>query len=1453
MQKIRQKSTALLLSLLMILSCFGILANVGIGSFRVAAIEGTGVPGDINGDGTPNNKDLTRLMRFLAGDEVEVVDEAIDTNGDGTTNNKDLTRLMRYLAGDDVEIFYGCQHKNMISIDAVSPTCTEPGNIAYWHCLDCHKLFNDPIGKKENEISDEVIVKPATGHSWAEDWSYDNTYHWKAAVCEHTNLVNERAEHTFGDDNICTDCGALNTVNPTKPYKVYYKLVEYNVNKGDTYLATQLIDNSVNEENHASFSVSDSFPLDDISCPGYEFLGWFTADGVRVTRIDAGTNHDVTLFARWQELQFDITYKLYRTPLAPINDEKYMHYTVSKGLIDLPNPTVYNYVFLGWYTDEGLEVTKIPIGTTGDIVLNAYWTSKRNMARKVSTIEKPIICEDIDNDVIYFAYELGTIENVPLGNPIWTTQNVYGLAQQQSRTVSTTISKQQASTISETISKETVDSATWTLSEDWNNTTSVSESWAEQHGMTVEEAEQIVKTSANTYAFASSSGGNNTTTTTDGTSALSYDSQNKTNEDAVELNAKIEAGFKQTAGANVGMAKAESTVEVSGSIERNHKERDEVNSHTGTDTTKIDTTVSENNSSWNNTSSSSTTNQLSKSTSVSKALSEVISNTKGYGETYSTGGENSESQSFSAAESNSLSTSSTLTYSEAETVTITSTYSSDGKSEGFYRLVLAGTVHVFGVVGYDVASKSYFAYTYNVLDDETHEFLDYSPDQNFNDYENGALAFEVPYFVKEYVDNSTARTEGLSFRTNTSAHTATVSGYSGTDTDVIVPSYISMGGTAYKVTGILTSAFAGKPIESISLNPFIEEIADGAFKNCTALKQISGYFTRIGEEAFKGCTSLENFNVSASTTFIGAKAFSGVPQITVKLFSEEVALKSVTEEALSAAREQAPDASEEQIQKLAAKIISQGIAPAVANAAAASGAQRVVIDLSALIDGVVLTLDVPEIEYFELKGGRNVYTDMKISSQATTTVLEEMTIQDCTRIPLEISSDNLILDAVSIISPSYALLLSSVSTNITLKRDNQLIANSGNAVVCRTLNISAEVVDGADGYLDVSGNVYVYGTINGRMYMDVYNGDVRTITQAEYEKYIKGSFNVYFNANGGTASSDSMVVYYGLPYEELPTATRTGYSFVGWFTEAEGGTQVTEETVFNASSDVVLYARWAADVFTATWNTGTGYSISVNRTASPNVGAELGSLNSGAQVYYGDVLSVTYTPATGYSLGTVGETSITVGRNVTSSDIYATATPNSYTYSIVYKSSNGTSLGSSSATYKFGTTNTITPPAKSGYTTPAAQSVKWDAISKTITFTYPVVSRSSSQTMKTGKWWDYSSTTYINYTAVAEFQNRTSTSIQIRIKWTNTISNGYFGYAQKFNASIGGKSTGDVQICSASTWGSGQTGTRSQTVYSSWITVPISATTTSVSISASWWDTCAYSGSWSNTMTIPTY
>ena len=63
------------------------------------------LPGDVNGDGKVNNKDVTRLQKYLKGDEVEVVEFNLDVNGDGKVNNKDLTRLQRYLKTGDMEIF----------------------------------------------------------------------------------------------------------------------------------------------------------------------------------------------------------------------------------------------------------------------------------------------------------------------------------------------------------------------------------------------------------------------------------------------------------------------------------------------------------------------------------------------------------------------------------------------------------------------------------------------------------------------------------------------------------------------------------------------------------------------------------------------------------------------------------------------------------------------------------------------------------------------------------------------------------------------------------------------------------------------------------------------------------------------------------------------------------------------------------------------------------------------------------------------------------------------------------------------------------------------------------------------------------------------------------------------------------------------------------------------------
>ena len=72
------------------------------------------------------------------------------------------------------------------------------------------------------------------------------------------------------------------------------------------------------------------------------------------------------------------------------------------------------------------------------------------------------------------------------------------------------------------------------------------------------------------------------------------------------------------------------------------------------------------------------------------------------------------------------------------------------------------------------------------------------------------------------------------------------------------------------------------------------------------------------------------------------------------------------------------------------------------------------------------------------------------------------------------------------------------------------------------------------------------------------------------------TYPVTFNPNGGRVSQASKVVTIGKTYGPLPTPTRTGYSFDGWYTKEIGGTKVTETTYVGTNPPTTLYAHWTA-------------------------------------------------------------------------------------------------------------------------------------------------------------------------------------------------------------------------------------------------------------------------------------
>ena len=189
-----------------------------------------------------------------------------------------------------------------------------------------------------------------------------------------------------------------------------------------------------------------------------------------------------------------------------------------------------------------------------------------------------------------------------------------------------------------------------------------------------------------------------------------------------------------------------------------------------------------------------------------------------------------------------------------------------------------------------------------------------------------------------------------------------------------------------------------------------------------------------------------------------------------------------------------------------------------------------------------------------------------------------------------------------------------------------------------------------------------------------------------YAHWTPNAYTVTFDPNGGSCATASKTVTYGSTYGILPTPTRTGHTFIGWYTAASGGTKITSSKTVSSRADHTLYARWAASNIVSFDANGGNVS-----TASKSVtyGSSYGTLPTPTRT--GHTFSGWYTASS-------GGTKVTSSTTVSSNDdhtLYARWTANSYTVTF---DANGGSVATASKSVTYGSTYVTLPtPTKSGY------------------------------------------------------------------------------------------------------------------------------------------------------------
>ena len=218
---------------------------------------------------------------------------------------------------------------------------------------------------------------------------------------------------------------------------------------------------------------------------------------------------------------------------------------------------------------------------------------------------------------------------------------------------------------------------------------------------------------------------------------------------------------------------------------------------------------------------------------------------------------------------------------------------------------------------------------------------------------------------------------------------------------------------------------------------------------------------------------------------------------------------------------------------------------------------------------------------YEMLGGINSY----LASSESYFALDNETIKNITSSGIEetsttsglrpavylqdyvtVTGSGTVSDPFKLKMPEYAVVLNVVNGSAALP--SKMITRGENATYEITPNTGYKLV--------LSSNTCSNGTLSGNTFTitNVTSAQTCTITLAPE------SYTQTLDPNGGSVSTTTKNVTYGSTYGDLPTPTRTGYTFNGWNAKNKFNSASTSQTLYNLTNTNGTYKQVEADTRT---------------------------------------------------------------------------------------------------------------------------------------------------------------------------------------------------------------------------------------------------------------------------------